>query len=111
MDIDPPKIPNFAQFVAALCFAGFGGMAGYLHKIKMDRRHFGAVDMLMSMIVSGFCGVTAFFVCRASGISDAWSAALVGMSGFMGGESLRIMFGIVRRSLYANLPKQGKTDE
>jgi hypothetical protein len=83
------------QWAIPLALGLWGGVAGYCSQILSHRRKFSWADFFMRAVVSGFAGVNAYLM-TGSMESELYRAALVGMAGWLGMESLAIIRNISR---------------
>ena len=93
----PPEL--FAQLAPLWVFfiSAIGAAVGYLEDFKQDDTTrvmiFKAATRLFS---SGFAAVLTWHAIRAMGVPEAWHVPIVGISGHMGVESLKIGAEVLR---------------
>ncbi len=69
----------------------WGGAASYLSKVRHGNLRFSMVALLDDLLISGFVGVLTFFLCRAAGLDEWLSAAIIGVSAHMGSRSIMLL--------------------
>lgn len=67
----------------------WGGVANFCHKLRQGHsRPFNLAELFGELVISGFAGVIAFYLCEAAHIRPIMSAAAVGISGHMGSRAI-----------------------
>ena len=100
MPFREPTNYGWMTYVWVIFVACAGGVAGYVKKVRSgEERRFRFRDLFFDVIVSAFVGVVTFWLCQASGLSQLWTAALVGMSGQMGARAIMFVEGSVTKRL------------
>lgn len=87
-------------WVAALAI--WGGIVRVIREVKLGGKTFWQIILafVAESIVSAFAGMLVFFLCESSNIPRMYTAALVGIAGYMGGRALNLIETIVKaRSL------------
>lgn len=74
-----------------LLLSFWGGMAGYIGKIKQGHCRFSVSELVGEVVISGFVGIITYLICQSSGIDPLLSAALVGISAHMGSQAIFMM--------------------
>lgn len=78
-------IPTLLMFAIAAA----GGFVAFYRKWKDGSvRAFNLTELIGELVVSGLCGIGAYWVCRAFQINPWMTAALVGMVGHMGSRAI-----------------------
>ena len=68
-----------------------GGAVSYYQKVRRGRSKYSIAEAIGEIVTSAFAGVLMFYICQATGISQLWTAALVGISGHMGSRALAML--------------------
>lgn len=96
---DPLAYP-VRQWLLVLGLALFGGLASWIGKVRSGKV---AIHNLPSLVgelaIAAFAGLMTFFVCEYMALTPILTAAMVGMSGHMGGRAVTILEGILERKL------------
>jgi amino acid transporter len=78
-------VPTAIMFLVAM----LGGFIHFYRKWKEgDVRAFNFTELLGELVVSGLCGVLAFWLFRGLGVNEWLTAAGVGIVGHMGSRAL-----------------------
>jgi hypothetical protein len=88
-----PEIYAFVTYAWVLALASLGGMVAYFKKLKGGKK-WRVTDLLIEIATSAFVGVTTFYLCEAAGLSQVFTAAIVGISGHYSSRAL-VLFGKV----------------
>ena len=83
------------DYVIAVIFAAFGGMAKLLS--AKTKRRIGWGIIFAELFVSGFVGLMAMQLCIALGIESAWVGVVCGAMGFAGVRALDGVVGLVAK--------------
>jgi hypothetical protein len=89
----PEKDPLSYQFITYLWVIGlssWGGVAGYIRKLKSGHSRFSFAELIGELFISAFVGIVTFFMCAAARIDPVLSAAFVGISGHMGSRAILV---------------------
>ncbi len=89
----PEKDPlsyQFLTYIWVIGLASWGGVVGYVRKLKNGHSRFSFAELVGELFISAFVGVLTFFMCAAAKIDPILSAALVGISGHMGSRAIVI---------------------
>lgn len=66
-----------------------GGVVSFIHKVRTGAtRPINFTEFLGEIVTSGFTGIITFYLCEWANLSPLLTAALVGISGHMGGRAL-----------------------
>lgn len=96
-------IPEWLKAIAYAILAGVGGLLGYLLRTLESERKVSIVRAIVETFAAGFVGVLVYFICRAIGLSDAWTGAMTGLFGWLGAiASIRILEKVVYSKLGIN---------
>lgn len=68
--------------------AAWGGIAGYVRKLKRGVSRFSFGELIGDVVISAFVGIITFWGCQAAQINDTFSAALIGITGHMGSRAV-----------------------
>lgn len=66
----------------------WGGIAGYLRKVKQGNQRFSFTELIGELFISGFVGVLTFLLCQSAQLNMLLTAAIVGISGHMGSRAI-----------------------
>lgn len=103
------NLPPDSVFTAfwVLVLSTWGGIAGYVRKIKQGMtKRFSVTEMIGEIIISSFVGVITYFLCKSSGVDETVSAALVGLSGHMGSRAIYVIEVFLRKQVDINLENE-----
>lgn len=76
-------------YLASLVLAAWGGAVNYLQRLKTSSiRVFTLAEMLGEMVISCFAGIVVHLLLSAANINPLTSAAIVAVSGHLGGKLL-----------------------
>lgn len=88
----PEKDPSTYGLITYLWVTGlaaWGGLVSFYRKVKTGKvRAFNIVELIGELATSAFAGLITFWLCEAAGFQPLVSAALVGISGHMGGRAI-----------------------
>ena len=87
--VDPDYLKDINELGVCGGFAGVGGALAYLVKVQ-EGKPFTWGGFLLQIAVSSLAGVIAFKFLHAYGVSSDLTAALCGLSGWMGITILKI---------------------
>lgn len=86
---DPTSF-GLITYVWVIVLAAWGGVVRFIRKVKSgemsSKQAFKAI--VGEILTSAFAGVLTFYLAEASGVSQLWTAVLVGVAGHMGGRSI-----------------------
>lgn len=94
-----PTSYSLITYAWVLALSAWGGTVRFIRKVK-------AGDMTLrnalkhwvgELITSSFAGVITFYLAEAAGISQLWTAVLVGVAGHMGARSLEPLEALYKR--------------
>jgi hypothetical protein len=69
----------------------FGGFASFVVKLKEGKvRAFNITELVGDLVISAFAGIITFYLCQSAGFGNTFTAALVGISGHMGGRAIHL---------------------
>jgi hypothetical protein len=85
----PISWDGFRELLPVLFIALLGGLVAFINKVRSgDTRPFNVAEFAGEMIISGFSGVLAFWICSGFDINSWLTAAIVGISGHMGSRGI-----------------------
>jgi len=87
---------EFKDVIYVSLLAMWGATASYIMKMQKHSSLFVLKDLLFAWIISGFSGIITYLFCVWRHYPEELTAAMVGVSGFMGGELILIITRIVR---------------
>jgi hypothetical protein len=78
--------------MGAMFLAIWGGLVRVSREVKVGEHSWKMLVWIFvrEMLTSGFTGVMTYFACQAIGIPPAYTAILVGISGWMGVRALTV---------------------
>lgn len=88
--------------------SAWGGIAGYVRKIKSGHCRFSLSELVGEMFISGFVGIITFLLCQAAMINPVLSAALVGISGHMGSRAIMLIEKVIQEQVEKKLSSNDK---
>jgi VanZ family protein len=93
-----PETYAFITYVWVFILAMFGGAVSYLRKLKNGRK-WKITDFLIEILTAAFTGITMFFLCQSLGLSQVFTAALVGISGHFSSRAITLFGAIMDKVL------------
>lgn len=91
----PEKDPTSYSLITYLwvfLLSSWGGWVSWIRKRKNgDARPFNFAELIGEVVTSAFAGVITFYLCEAAVFHPLLSAAMVGISGHMGGRAIFLM--------------------
>lgn len=88
MEKDPLNY-GLLTYLWVIGLAAWGGLVSFLRKRRHGvARPFNLAELIGEVVTSAFAGVVTFWLCEWSGINPLLTAALVGVSGHMGGRAI-----------------------
>ena len=91
IDKDPGSY-EWITYIWVMGLASWGGVVNYVRKVKANQvERFSIMEVLGEIMVSAFTGVLTFWLCELSGFPQLLTAALVGVSGHMGGRGIALV--------------------
>lgn len=96
MEKDPVNYA-LATYAWVIVLASWGGIAGYIRKLRTGGTRFSLGEVIGDICISGFVGVITFYFCEASGFNQVMSAAFVGISGHMGSRGIFMLENMLTR--------------
>jgi len=75
----------------------WGGISGYIRKIKHGHRDFSITELVGEICISGFVGIVTFFICESAEIPPVLTAAIIGISSHMGSRAILMLEQILQR--------------
>jgi len=80
-----------------------GGASSFVLKLKEGKvRAFNITELIGDLVVSAFTGIITFYLCEFSGFEKTLTAALVGISGHMGGRAIHMFEKFMERLMRGN---------
>jgi len=90
-----PILENSVGYAWFVFLAIWGGTASYISKLKKEKGNFSIAELLSEWSISGFSGIVTAYFCQSYGVGFYMTAALVAISGHMGGRTIYIIESIV----------------
>lgn len=69
----------------------WGGTASYISRIRKSQMPFSLMELIGEWTIAGFAGMVTMYMCIEMKISPPATAALVGISGHMGGRAIGML--------------------
>ncbi len=91
MEDQDPTSYALITYVWVILISSWGGIAGYVRKLKKGHVRFSIAELIGEICISGFVGIVTFFLCEASELNQILSAALIGISSHMGSRAILMM--------------------
>lgn len=99
MDRDPTSY-GLLTYGWVLLLAAWGGFTNYRARVMSGKvQKFSLAELVGEVSTSAFVGVIAFYLCEAARLDPLWSAAIVGISGHMGGRAIFLFEDVMRSKL------------
>lgn len=77
-----------------------GGFASFYQKVKKGQtRWVNLGELLGELVTAALAGLLTYWLCRAAGLSEWWTAAFVGIGGHMGSRTLFLLERVLERWL------------
>lgn len=94
-----PTSYGLLTYAWVVALAAWGGTVRFIRKVKAgDMNPKQALKVWVGeLVTSAFAGVLTFYLAEASGISQLWTAVLVGVAGHMGARSLEPLEALYKR--------------
>lgn len=91
----PTKDPmnySFLTYLWVILLSSWGGLVGYLRKLKQGKgRCFSVLELLTELVISSFVGIVTFYLCETQDIDSALKGAIIASSGVMGSKAIHIL--------------------
>jgi hypothetical protein len=95
-DMKGPESYNLITYLWVLGLAIWGGIAGFMSKLKAGRvRAFNITEFVGEISISGLVGVCTFFLCEWAKMDQLFTAAAVGITGHMGSRGIMLLERII----------------
>lgn len=94
---DPSSI-SFSTYWWVVVLAIWGGIVRVIREVKLGGKTFWQIILafVAEAVVSAFAGMLVFFLCESSNMPRMYTAALVGIAGYMGGRALNLLEAIYK---------------
>lgn len=91
-DLKSPETYSWLTYLWVLGLSMWGGVAGFMSKVKRGRAHpFNLMEFVGEIVVSGLVGVCTFFLCEWADLDQLFTAAAVGITGHMGSRGIMLL--------------------
>ena len=87
---------HILKWFGLLVLCWFGAIAHYIKYLSETKEKFAAIDFIARLLCSAFAGVITHYFCVAISLNDAMTAGLIGLSGYMGAESMQLISNIIK---------------
>ena len=105
---DPANYP-LLTYLWVIAIASWGGVVSFHRKMRAGHtRAFNVVEFIGEITTSAFAGVGTFWMCEASDINPLISAALIAVSGHMGGRAIWQFEQWAERRLFGEISSKTK---
>jgi len=85
----PISWDGIKELAPVILVACLGGIVSFINKVRAgDARPFNVSEFAGEMLISGFAGTLAFWLCSGFGINQYITAFIVGITGHMGGRGI-----------------------
>ncbi len=91
MPIKDPSSYEAITYAWVFSLSSWGGIAGYIRKIKSGCARFSIAELIGEICISGFVGIITFFLCESAQIHQVLAAAVIGISSHMGSRAILTM--------------------
>jgi len=81
-------VDNSLGYFWFIILAMWGGTASYISRLKRSKCPFSIIELVGEWFISGFVGVITAYMCHSLGFDFYKTAALVGISGHLGGRGM-----------------------
>lgn len=88
-----PQTYTLLQYAWVVGLAVWGGVVGYLQKIRKSGESFRLGSFVSEMLTSSLAGMLAFFLCEIADIGGLVAAVLIAIAGHAGGEFVTLVRG------------------
>lgn len=98
----PEKDPlsyQFLTYIWVIGLASWGGIVGYVRKLKNGHSRFSFAELVGELFISAFVGVVTFFMCAAAKIDPILSAVFIAITGHMGSRAILIFERIIQSKI------------
>lgn len=79
---------EITTYIWVVIISAWGGVAGYVRKLKRGITRFSVGELIGDVVVSAFVGIITFWMCRSAQINDTLTAAFIGITGHMGSRAI-----------------------
>ena len=93
-----PETYSLITYAWVCALALWGGIVNYRTRVKQGYiEKFSLMELAGEMSTSAFAGVMAFYICEAGSFPQVATAAIVGVSGHMGGRAIFLVEQFIKR--------------
>lgn len=79
-----------------LFMAAWGGLVGYMRKVKRKKAPFAFREMFGEVFISAFSGIVTAYICVWMNMPFVFTAAAAGVAGHLGGAAIDLLEGKFR---------------
>lgn len=86
------EVTTLATYGWVFMLSMFGGLAAFIRKLNLSRDPLPlklfVIKLTGELVVSAFAGLITYFLCKASGTSEAFMAVMIATAGHLGGRAI-----------------------
>ena len=95
-----PETYSLITYIWVVLLAAWGGFNNYISRVKAGHiDKFSFMEFAGEMSISAFSGILSFYVCEWAALPSVATAAIVGVSGHMGGRTIFLFEQTIKRQL------------
>ena len=84
-----PTTYGLLTYAWVFWLSSWGGFVSFMRKRRLGAaRPFNIAEFVGEIATSAFAGVVTFYLAESAGVSQLWGAAMVAISGHMGGHAI-----------------------
>lgn len=109
----PEKDPlsyTFFTYAWVIGMSSWGGIAGYIRKIKNGHCRFSITELIGEICIAGLVGIVTFFLCESAEFNQVLSAALIGICSHMSSKAILLLEGVVEAIVLKWMEIRGRAD-
>jgi len=92
MNNNEPSVYSAVTWLWIIGLSLLGGLASFIRKLNQPTKPISLsrifIKLSGELVIAAFAGLLAFFLCRAWGLSNSWTAVLIGVSGHLGSRAI-----------------------
>ena len=87
-----PSVYSVLTWLWVVGLSILGGLASFIRELNQPTKPLSLgkifIKLIGELVIAAFAGLLTFFLCRAWGLSNAWTAVLVSVSGHLGSRAI-----------------------
>lgn len=87
---------KYLQWLIFLAVCMLGSLSRYMNYLSKTKEKFLWLDLIARLFCSAFAGVITSYLCVEANLSNAMTAALIGLSGYMGAEAIQLLLCVLK---------------